>query len=119
MSFNLKKYLVENNLTLISKIREEEEDLDQEAEPSKQDLKSTETTFRNIDKKKKEYSELQAKVKAIIAKYTEKAPDGTLKLKDVAGYKKEVGNIPDRLKLLKKQIDSVENPKLDSDEEDA
>jgi len=27
--------------------------------------------------------------------------------------------MPDRLKLLKKQIDAVENPKLDSDEEDA
>lgn len=116
MSFNLQQYLVENNLTLISRIREEEED--QEVEPSKDDLKSSEAAFRNIDKKKKEYADLQSKVKAIIAKYTEKGPDGSLKLKDVAGYKKEVGNIPDRIKLLKKQIDQVENPKLDTDEED-
>jgi hypothetical protein len=42
-----------------------------------------------------------------------------LKLKDVGGYKQAVGNIPDRIKLLKKQIDQVENPKLDSDEEDS
>jgi len=116
MSFNLQQYLVENNLTLISRIREEEED--QDVEPTKADLKSSETSFRNIDKKKKEYATLQAKVKSIIAKYTEKSPDGSLKLKDVAGYKKEVGNIPDRLKLLKQQIDQVENPKLDSDEDD-
>jgi hypothetical protein len=115
MSFNLEKYLVENNLTIISKIREEEED---DLEPSATDLKQSEKDFRNIDKKKKEYADLQAKVKAIIAKHTEKGPDGNLKLKDVASYKREVGNIPDRLKLLKKQIDQVENPKLDSDEED-
>ena len=35
-----------------------------------------------------------------------------------AVVKREVGNMPDRLKLLKKQIDQVENPKLNSDEED-
>lgn len=116
MPFNLQNYLVENNLTLISRIREEEED--QEVEPTKADLKSSEISFRNIDKKKKEYATLQAKVKSIIAKYTEKSSDGSLKLKDVGGYKKEVGNIPDRLKLLKQQIDQVENPKLNSDEED-
>jgi len=116
MSFNLEKYLTENNLTLISRIREDEED--QEIEPTKADLKSSEASFRNIDKKKKEYADLQAKVKAIIAKHTERGPDGNLKLKDIASYKKEVGNMPDRLKLLKTQIDQVENPKLDSDEED-
>lgn len=114
MSFNLEKYLVENNLTIISKIREE---VDQDAEPNKSDLKQSEKDFRSLDKKKKEYQDLQAKVKAIIAKHTEKGPDGNIKLKDVAAYKKAVGNMPDRLKLLKKQIDSIENPKLDSDEE--
>ena len=115
MSFNLEKYLTENNLTIISKIREEAEE---ELEPSKDDLKQSEKDFRGLDKKKKEYAELQAKVKTIIAKYAEKGPNGNLTLKDVTAYKKEVGNIPDRLKLLKKQIDAVENPKLDSDEED-
>ena len=115
MSFNLEKYLVENNLTIISKIREEE---DTEVEPSKDDLKQSEKDFRSIDKKKKELANLQQQVKIILAKYTERGPDGNLKLKDVAGYKNAVGNIPDRIKLLKKQIDQVENPKLDSDEED-
>jgi hypothetical protein len=115
MSFNLRKYLVENNLTIISKIREEE---DMEVEPSKDDLKKSEKDFRSIDKKKKELANLQQQVKTILAKYTERGPDGNLKLKDVAGYKNAVGNIPDRIKLLKAQIDAVENPKLDSDEED-
>ena len=40
MSFNLQKYLTENNLTLISKIRE---DIDVDSEgPSKSDLKKSE-----------------------------------------------------------------------------
>lgn len=116
MSFNLEKYLTENNLTIISRIREEVED---EVEPSKSDLKQSEKDFRDIDKKKKELKALQDQVKALLAKYTERALDGTLKLKDVAAYKTAVGNIPDRIKLLKKQIDQVENPKLDSDEEDS
>lgn len=116
MSFDLQKYLTENNLTLISKIREE---VDDEVEPSKDDLKSDEKSFRGIDKKKKEFATLQAQMKAILSKHAVRKPDGTLTVKDVAGYKKEVGNIPDKLKLLKKQIDQVENPKLDSDEEDS
>jgi len=116
MSFNLEKYLTENNLTIISKIRE---DVGDDLEPSKADLKQSEKDFRGLDKKKKELQDLQTQVKAVLAKYTERAPDGTLKLKDVAGYKQAVGNLPDRIKLLKKQIDQVENPKLDSDEEDS
>jgi len=116
MSFNLKKYLTENNLTINSRIREEE---NINLEPSKADLKQSEKDFRGLDKKKKELQDLQKKVKIIISKYTEKSADGTLKLKDVGGYKQAVGNIPDRIKLLKKQIDQVENPKLDSDEEDS
>jgi hypothetical protein len=36
----------------------------------------------------------------------------------VSSYKQEVGNMPDRLKLLKSQIDKIETPQTDSDEED-
>jgi hypothetical protein len=115
--FNIQKYLTENNLTIISKIREDVED-SEDQEPTKDDLKSAEKDFRDLDKKKKEYSDLQSKVKAIIAKYSIRNPDGTLKLKDVAGYKIAVGNMPDRLRLLKQQIDSVEQPKLDQNEKD-
>jgi hypothetical protein len=116
--FNIQKYLTENNLTIISKIREEAEEDLQDQEPTKADLKSTEKDFKDLDKKKKEYADLQAKVKAIISKHTVKASDGSLKLKDVAGYKIAVGNMPDRLKLLKQQIDAIEQPKLDQDEQD-
>ena len=80
MSFNLKRYLTENNLTIISKIREEDEG---DIEPSQTDLKQSEKDFRGLDKKKKEYADLQAKVKAIIAKYAVKGPDGNIKHKDV------------------------------------
>ena len=51
MSFNLKRYLTENNLTIISKIREEDEG---DIEPSQTDLKQSEKDFRGLDKKKKE-----------------------------------------------------------------
>ncbi|NDD97377.1 MAG: hypothetical protein EBZ93_07720, partial [Actinobacteria bacterium] len=81
MSFNLEKYLVENNLTIISKIREDVGE--DEAGPSKADLKQTDKDFRDLYKKKKEYADLQKKVKAVLAKHAIKAPDGSLKLKDV------------------------------------
>jgi len=116
MSFNLQKYLTENNLTIISKIREEDGQEDQE--PTPEDLKQTEIDYKDLDKKKREYSDLQSKVKAIIAKHTERGPDGNLTLKNVSSYKQEVGNMPDRLKLLKSQIDKIETPQTDSDEED-
>ena len=112
MSFNLQKYLTENNLTIISKIREEDDQ-----EPAPEDLKQTEIDYKDLDKKKKEYADLQSKVKAIIAKHTERGPEGILTLKNVASYKQEVGNMPDRLKLLKAQIDQIETPQIDSDEE--
>jgi hypothetical protein len=54
------KYLVENNLTIISRIREEE---DMEVEPSKDDLKQSEKDFRSIDKIKKELANLKQKDK--------------------------------------------------------
>ena len=104
MSFNLEKYLVENNLTLISRIREQED------EPTQADVAGAEKQYKGIDKKIKEFQELQAKVKAILAKHTVRDAAGNLKVKDVAAYKQEVGNMPDRLKVLKKAIDAVKTP---------
>jgi hypothetical protein len=115
MSFNLEKYLTENNLTIISKIREEAGD--EETGPSKADLKKTEKDFRELYKDKAKYAELQKKVKAVLSKYAVKQPDGSLKLKDVQAYKREVGNMPDQLKLLKQKIQQIENPETDTDEE--
>lgn len=115
MSFNLEKYLTENNLTIISKIREDVGE--DESGPSKADLKKTDKDFRDLYKKKSKYAELQSQVKKILAKYAVKQPDGSLKLKDVAAYKKEVGNLPDQLKLLKQQIQQIETPETETDEE--
>ena len=119
MSFSLEKYLVENNLTIISKVREAKNTpvSDEDAVPT-EDNKETEKAFKGIDKKIKEYTDLQQKVKVILSKYTVRDSEGNLKLKDVAGYKKEVGNMPDRLKVLKKQIDAVKNPKASEEAED-
>jgi hypothetical protein len=117
MSFNLEKYLVENNLTVISKKRnaltEEKE------EPSTADVASAEKQIgaKGIDKKIKEFDQLQKQVKAILAKHSYRDPSGALKIKDVAAYKAEVGNMPDRLKSLKADIDKAKGVSVDSEEE--
>jgi hypothetical protein len=122
MSFNLRKYLVENNLTIISRIREEE---DMEVEPTKADLKQSEKNFRNLDKDKEKLEDLKSQIKNIIYKL-EKDPkgglkrgtNGELKITNMAAYKKAVGQIPYEIQRLQAKIKKVENPKLDSDEED-
>jgi hypothetical protein len=38
-------------------------------------------------------------------------------VKDVAAYKQEVGNMPDRLKVLKKAIDAVKTPDVGEEPE--
>jgi hypothetical protein len=122
MSFNLEKYLVENNLTIISKIREEE---DMEVEPSKDDLKQSEKDFRNLDKDKEKLEDLKSQIKDIIYKL-EKDPkgglkrgaNGELKITNMAAYKEAVGQIPYDIQRLQAKIKRIENPKLDSNEED-
>jgi predicted nucleic acid-binding Zn-ribbon protein len=123
MSFNLEKYLIENNLTIISRIREEE---DMEIEPSKDDLKQSEKDFRNLDKDKEELEDLKSQIKKAIYKFSDKdddgkikrGPNGELKITDMAAYKKAVGQIPYKIQALQAKIKKVENPKLNSDEED-
>lgn len=117
MSFNLEKYLVENNLTVISKKRQPlKEDEDQ---PTAADVQSAEKQIgaKGIDKKIKEFEMLQKQVKAILAKHSYRDPSGALKIKDVAAYKAEVGNMPDRLKALKADIDKVKGVDVDAGEE--
>ena len=114
MSFNLKRYLTENNLTIISKIREEEEG---DIEPSQTDLKQSEKDFRNLDKDRKELERLRKIVKKFLGKYTKRDAKGKLTITDTAAYKKAVGQIPYDIQRLKAKIEKIENPKLDSDEE--
>ncbi len=96
MSFNLQKYLIENNLTLTGKIRLREEEEDAETEPSKEDMKSTEKDMRDLDKNKNQLKNLQAKVKDIIFKFTKDTPQGKV-LIDVTAYKKAIGDLPKKI----------------------
>ncbi len=69
MSFNLKKYLVENNLTLISKKREAlKEDEDQ---PSAADVQSAEKQMgtKGLDDKIRRYNEIKNKMKELAVLY--------------------------------------------------
>lgn len=125
MSFNLEKYLVENNLTIISRKRETLKEVDEE--PTQADVAKSEKQYKGIDKKIKEFSELKDKMIAIRDKYTVKDEQGNIKFTDkkfpnpdpkkkgemvsaITAYKVEVGNMPDRLKALKKAIDAVKTP---------
>jgi len=112
MSFNLQKYLIENNLTLRSIIAIKEE------EPSKDDMKDTEKDMRKLDAEKKELDNLKAKVKDIIFKYTVDTPQGRKIKGSIADYKKAIGDIPQKIKTLQKKIDSIENPSQEEDSQD-
>lgn len=115
MSFDLQKYLIENNLTLTGKIRMfEDEDTE---EPTEDDMKSTDKEMKDLDKNKKELAQLQAKAKDIIFKYTEDTPQGRKVKGSISDYKKAIGDIPNKIKQLKKKIDAVEKPSA-SDSED-
>ena len=131
MSFNLEKYLVENNLTMISRKRQalkEEED-----QPSAADVQSAEKQIggRSIDRKIKEYNALKKELDVILDKYFDKKeeapkdPKGKKEVKRVLkkgvsmqDYSKEVGNIPARLKSLKADIEKVKTPDVGSEEQD-
>lgn len=118
MSFDLQRYLIENNLTLISKRRIYEDiDPDETPEPTKDDMKSTDKEMRDLDKNKKKLAQLQAKVKDIVFKYTVDTPDGRKVKGSISDYKKAIGDLPNQIKQLKKKIDGVENPTA-SDSED-
>jgi uncharacterized membrane protein len=113
MSFNLQKYLMENNLTLISNKRLRESD----EEPSDEEIKKNDKSAKELDKNKKDLELLQGKLKDIIFKYTKDTPQGKV-LTNVTAYKKAVGDLPKKIKDLKKKIDSVENPSSEENEED-
>jgi len=105
MSFNLKKYLVENNLTIISRIREEEEDLD--IEPTKADLKQTEKDFRDLDKDKEELEDLKSKVRVLINTYGKIEADGKLNIRDKEAYNNALGDMPSKIQKLKAKIKKI------------
>ena len=117
MSFDLQKYLLENNLTLISKIRLVEDVDDDTEEPSDKEVKDSSKDIKDLEKNKKELTLLQAKVKDIIFKYTIDTPDGKRKLSDVSAYNKAVGDLPKKIKDLKAKIDAIEKPSSNQEED--
>lgn len=118
MSFDLQKYLIENNLTLIGKKRIiEDVDPDSTPEPTKVDMQDTDKQMRDLEKNKKKLAQLQAKAKDIIFKYTKDTPEGRKVKGSISDYNKAIGNIPNEIKQLKKKISAVENP-TSSDSED-
>lgn len=120
MSFNLQKYLVENNLTIISRIREEEEE---DIEPTASDIKKTDKQFggSKVHKLQAALAKLNKKKEDIMDMYSEKNPDGSRHFPSgkIAAYKKAIGNIPTDIQRLQKQIKDILDIKIDSDEEDA
>ena len=119
MSFNLQKYLIENNLTIISRIREEDEE---DKEPTASDIKNTDKQFggSKLHKLQATLAKLNKKKEDIMDKYSEKNPDGSRNFLPgkIAAYKKAIGNIPTEIQRLQKQIKDILDIKIDSDEED-
>jgi hypothetical protein len=96
MSFNLQKYLSENHLTLVSKIR-----INEEEESTKE---KTDTENKGSDKDKQELAQLQAKAKDIIFKYTIDTPQGRKVKGSISDYKRAIGDIPRKIQNLKKKL---------------
>lgn len=111
MSFNLQKYLIENNLTLIGNKRLLEAD---EEEPSDEEIEKNDKSAKELDKNKKELELLQGKLKDIIFKFTKDTPKGKV-LTNVTAYKKAVGDLPKKIKDVKEKIYAVEKPEEEED----
>ena len=114
MTFNLQKYLIENNLTLKGIIRLQEEDAAALAQDnSTSSNTSSDKDTKDLEKNKKQLEQLQAKAKDIIFKYTEDTPTGRKVKGSISNYKKAIGDIPNKIKQLKNKIDAIEDPKTD------
>jgi myosin heavy subunit len=118
MTFDLQKYLIENNLTLICRKRiSEDVDPDKTPEPTKDDMKSTDKEVKELQNNKKKLADLQAKAKDIIFKYTIDTPQGRKVKGSISDYKKAIGDIPNQIKQLNKKIDAIENPSAEDNED--
>ena len=94
-----------------------------EKEPSKAAVKGSEKQFRGLDKKKKQLQKLRDQINAIKHQFgivDGKFPTTGMESRDQKikqDYAKVVGKIPQEIKALKAQIDKMENPHLDSEEQ--
>jgi hypothetical protein len=117
MSFDLQRYLIENNLTLIGKIRVFEDVDDDTEEPSDKEVKDSSKDIKDLDKQKKELKQLQTRAKDIIFKYTEDTPQGRKVKGSITAYQKAIGDLPKKIKALKAKIDAIEKPSSNQEED--
>ena len=129
MAFDIKKYLVENNLTILSLIREDEEELELdvpednwnkpevddseefEKEPSTGDVKKQDNSLTGIYKKQAELKALENKKDALLMQLKSN-------IISLDQYKNEIGNVPAQIKKLRADIEQAMNVSIDDDNED-
>lgn len=129
MEFDIKKFLVENNLTLISTVREEEEedfvdipedswnepqedDFDEfESEPSAKDVKQQDSSLTGIHKKQAELKDLEDKKDALLMQLKSN-------IISLDQYKDQIGNIPAQIKKLRADLEQAMNISIDDDSEE-
>lgn len=140
MEFNIKKFLVENSLTRMSSMEEEdntgltlqtgdeEETFDDketdtwnkpepdnsaefEKEPSTRDVKQNDASLTGIHKKQAQLQDLEAQKDRLLMQLK-----GNVISLDQ--YKQAIGNIPMQIKKLRADLDQAMNVTLDTDSED-
>lgn len=129
MAFDIKKYLVENNLTILSLIREDEDDFEEnvpednwnkpetddseefEKEPSVGDIKKQDTSLVGIHKKQAELKALENKKDALLMQLKSN-------IITLDQYKNEIGNVPAQIKKLRADLEQAMNVSVDDDSEE-
>lgn len=128
MEFDIKKFLVENNLTLLSTVREEEEDYadvpedswnmpqeddfeEFEKEPSAGDVKKQDASLTGIHKKQAELKALEDKKDALLMQLKSN-------IITLDQYKDQIGNVPAQIKKLRADLEKAMNVSIDDDSEE-
>ena len=128
MEFDIKKFLVENNLTLLSTVREEEEDYEDvpedswnvpqeddfeefEKEPSAGDVKKQDASLTGIHKKQAELKALEDKKDALLMQLKSN-------IITLDQYKDQIGNVPAQIKKLRADLEKAMNVSIDDDSEE-
>ena len=128
MEFDIKKFLVENNLTLLSTVREEEEnyadvpedswnvpqedDFEEfEKEPSASDVKKQDASLTGVHKKQAELKALEDKKDALLMQLKSN-------IITLDQYKDQIGNVPAQIKKLRADLEKAMNVSIDDDSEE-
>lgn len=130
MEFDIKKFLVENNLTLLSTVREEEEedfadvpedswnqpqedDFEEfEKEPSVGDVKKQDSSLTGIHKKQADLKALEDKKDALLMQLKSN-------IITLDQYKDQIGNVPAQIKKLRADLEKAMDISIDDSEEES